>query len=66
MTDIVGKIQNTESFKSFYVFSAAFLKTELARIVVLVDSGPVPDVEKLTGDSSKSEKDRVMQRFRDG
>ena len=44
----------------------AFLKTELRRISALVELETVPGIEKLTGDSSKVEKERVMEIFKDG
>ena len=43
---------------------AAFLKTEFKRMSDIVET--VPGVEKLTGDNSKEEKERVMARFKDG
>ena len=47
-----------------YVYPAAFLKTEFKRMSNIVESAPA--VEKLTGDNSKEEKERVMKPFKDG
>jgi hypothetical protein len=44
---------------------AAFLKHEMKRISTLVDFDP-PGIEKLTGDNSKQEKERVMELFKQG
>ena len=64
MTDIVGELKNL-NFLVFKIthFSAAYFKSELTRISSFV--GTVPQIEKLTGDNSKLEKERVMQSFKE-
>ena len=67
MTDLVGMIAiSLFIFDTFLSYLAAFLKTELRRISALVELETVPGIEKLTGDSSKVEKERVMEIFKDG
>ena len=67
MTDIVGMIGiSLFLFDDFLSYLAAFLKSELSRISPLVEMETVPGIEKLTGDSSKVEKERVMEIFKDG
>ena len=65
MTDIVGMFILILFFVNS-VFLAAHLKYELTRISLLVGIEAVPGVEKLTGDSSKTEKERVMKIFKEG
>ena len=53
------------NYKNNHTILAAFLNSEVNRISTLVDFDP-PGIEKLTGDNSKEEKERVMQRFKIG
>ena len=66
MTDIVGKFSNLtlEYIDQICNIIAAFLKSEFNRLYDIVET--VPGVEKLTGDNSKEEKERVIQKFKEG
>ena len=66
MTDITGNISVYVIVHwNGFIIPAAFIRTELSRVSAMLDGGLVPNIEKLTGDSSKMEKQRVMESFRD-
>ena len=64
MTDIVGNTTIIIFWNmAQYFVSAAFFKAELSRVSSLLEVA-VPVVEKLTGDNSKGEKERVLDVFK--
>ena len=54
-----------DSFSNL-ILSAAWLKSELEKIYSNLPIGNVLLVEKLTGNNTREEKDRVLELFKDG